>query len=407
MGDSDTFEDNWGYNSQPWDLIISGAGPSGLTAGIISGRAGLHCLIIESGDQPGPQPRGETIHDHPLLAELYGQDILNQIGLYQTKDRKFNSPDAKKTIELQRKTPAFTFKWRAFIDPLWEQAKQAGVEFKFNTQVIKPIIHENICVGVELNNGEQIFGQTVFACDGYQSHLARFVHIPLDEMNCWIVKTIVHDFQNNYSGFEYFFIAGGMLKYAPQFPPAIVFTFPRNDRMCEVGFMLLTNPLQLSKHHWEIPDETELLRVWHELINSYPLFSDLMRNSTVDFEYATQIPMNGIFLPSMLIAGLAIIGDGIGFIEASGASGLLAAMQQASFASHFLIDHYENVSNFKWSQKLLTEFNKQFSQTAIYKHIVKVHSLISRVMAFIFYRLATSKKINQWWWLIKLLYSLS
>ena len=36
-----------------WDVIIVGAGPSGLAAATTAARAGLKTIVIEKGDQPG------------------------------------------------------------------------------------------------------------------------------------------------------------------------------------------------------------------------------------------------------------------------------------------------------------------------------------------------------------------
>ncbi len=59
-----------------YDFIITGAGPVGLAAAITAGRLGSSCIVLEKGDRPGPEPRGESIAPYPFMDELLGTDWL-------------------------------------------------------------------------------------------------------------------------------------------------------------------------------------------------------------------------------------------------------------------------------------------------------------------------------------------
>ena len=46
-------------NLKSWDVVIIGAGPAGLAAGLTTAHRGLTTLIVEAKDKPGGQPRSE------------------------------------------------------------------------------------------------------------------------------------------------------------------------------------------------------------------------------------------------------------------------------------------------------------------------------------------------------------
>ncbi len=73
-----------------YDVLISGAGPAGLTAAIACARWGLKTLIVERENTPGKYPRGETIHDHPILDEFLGEGFIHEIALHTAGGRNFN-----------------------------------------------------------------------------------------------------------------------------------------------------------------------------------------------------------------------------------------------------------------------------------------------------------------------------
>ena len=51
-------------NSEYYNFIIVGAGPAGLTAGIVAARSGLSAIILEKGEKAGPK---KEWHMHKLL----------------------------------------------------------------------------------------------------------------------------------------------------------------------------------------------------------------------------------------------------------------------------------------------------------------------------------------------------
>jgi flavin-dependent dehydrogenase len=221
-------------------------------------------------------------------------------------------------------------------------------------------------------------------------------------MNNMIVKCLITNFTHSYRGFEYFFIAQGSLDYAPRFPPAVIFIFPRNETACEVGMMTFTSAALKLSQFCNLPDKTETMRVWKRLCTDYPKFSEIMRDVQIQSEYITQIPNAKNFVSSMTVPGLVLLGDAIGFIEASGASGISATLQSAKVCIEFLAQN----RNHHWDPQLQERYTTHFQTSIIARHINKVYRIILTVLNYIFAGMRTAKKINQRWWLIHLLYRL-
>lgn len=197
---------NLGSKENPYDIIISGAGPVGLAAAIIGGRQNAKICVLEQASIPGPIARGETIHDDPIFAELLGENFFSSISTHQTNARMLNSPNCAKSFEIHRTTPSYLFPWRRLIDSLWQNAIKAGAYCYLNKRVIKPILEDGVCIGVELSDSELIYGRTVLACDGHQSLLGRFQNIPYDKINVPILKRKLSQYTDPYPGMTTFLL---------------------------------------------------------------------------------------------------------------------------------------------------------------------------------------------------------
>ena len=59
-----------------YDVIIVGAGPAGLSAGIYAARAGLECVILEKGVPGGQVLTSPTVENYPGFAEVAGMKLM-------------------------------------------------------------------------------------------------------------------------------------------------------------------------------------------------------------------------------------------------------------------------------------------------------------------------------------------
>ena len=62
-----------------WDLIIIGAGPAGLTAGIYAGRAGLKALILEEKTPGGEAAVTPCIENYPGFESISGLELVERM----------------------------------------------------------------------------------------------------------------------------------------------------------------------------------------------------------------------------------------------------------------------------------------------------------------------------------------
>ena len=59
-----------------YDLIIIGAGPAGLTAGIYAGRAGLNTLILDKAQCGGTANTAPLVENFPGIDKVPGMDLM-------------------------------------------------------------------------------------------------------------------------------------------------------------------------------------------------------------------------------------------------------------------------------------------------------------------------------------------
>ena len=385
-----------------FDVIISGAGPAGLSAGILCAEKGMSVLVCEKAKKPGPLPRAETVYDHPLFDRLVRPGFMKSIGLYETNGRRFNSPGARKVLDiaLTGGRKSIIFEWSDLIDGLYGRAKRAGVSFKFKAEVTKPVVTDGVCRGVELSDGTVLSASTVLACDGHTSRLGRLAGIPYDRMNSLIVKNIVSNFRSDYAGFEYFFIGHNELEYAGDFPPAIVFVFPRGGGRCETGLYIPAGP---SLRAGIIPGQlnrNRMLETWHTMKKEYPRLSKLMAGTKDDLEMVMEIPSGGLHRSATMTPGLVFLGDTIGFLEASGVSGIITSMENALFASEFIGRH----RGAPWDARLMDRYNREFTKSPVFRYVRKRYFLTNLFNRIVFSSFRTAEGINRHWWFVDLAY---
>lgn len=62
-----------------YDIIIIGAGPAGLTAGIYAGRAGLNTIILDSGQSGGTVNVAPLIENYPGIDKISGKKLMESM----------------------------------------------------------------------------------------------------------------------------------------------------------------------------------------------------------------------------------------------------------------------------------------------------------------------------------------
>lgn len=392
---------------EEYDVIIVGAGPAGLASAIFCARKDLSVLLLEKGSKIGPEPRGETLHDDPILSDILGEGFMDSISLNNTASRLFHAPDVSQTISKKRKTPSIVFNWDLFIGGFAKKIRELNVDLKLNSEVTELILNGQIICGVVYqNNGgdkNQAFAKAILACDGHQSIIGKKVKIPYQKINFPIMKSLMKNGNIESKGFQYFFVPQGELDYAPDFPPIIAFVFPRDEKNLECGIMVQTDliePLNLPKIATE-----DITKVWVKFKDEYPLFSDIVRNCPILYEKLTALPMTGPIDEIIPRKGLIMIGDSAGFVEVSGGSGLVTSIKMARFWVNEISAIIGTSNSIKdvWTDSNVATWEKSFKKTSIYKHVKKTARRYNWFRKLIFAKWGTSERIMKKWWIIKLL----
>ncbi len=385
-----------------YDVIISGAGPAGLTAAIFCAKNGLSVVVCEKGKKTGPHPRAETVYNHPIFDATLEEGFIPKIARYTTARRTFNSPAIKKTlsIALSGNRTSHVFEWRDLITALEKKAKLYGANLRMSSEVEEPLIVDGTCIGVMLANGEALYGRTVLACDGNASKLGRYAGVSYETMNTLIVKNIVSNFHSNCDGFEYFFIGAGELAGAREFSALVAFVFPRGNGQCETGLYLPPGPAFKQGIIPSHINKNRFLEIWHDVKTCYPRLSSLMLPTKNLYESVEYIPVGKLHRPSAPIPGLILVGDAIGFLEASGVSGIITSMENARFAADFIIRH----GNPPWSAWLMKKYNREFEHTELFRTVKKRYRMTALFNTIVFSGFKTAERINRQWWFVKAAY---
>jgi flavin-dependent dehydrogenase len=383
-----------------YDFIIVGAGPAGLSAGIIAARKKFSVMILEKGNIAGPKPRGEGMGYFNVVDEILGDGFLPSIGIKSNGGRVWHSPGNENKLTTFKDYPHYFFEWREFIDQFVKIANEEGVQIKYNCEVTNPIEKDGICIGVKyITNGtsNEIQGKVVLDCSGYDGIIGTHYGVPYELMRCPIVKCLISKANytlENTPDLNFYFIGNGDLQYAPQYPPAVAYFFPLDGDRAEVGLMLRMAQVPNMKTV-EIPNNTEILRVWDLIKSSYPGFSEYFKGANIDYEEVTNLPnakMAEKFIPH---PGLVIIGDSAGFVNPFGSSGLYYSMEMAKYWVNMLSEKLGTADI--WSSQNLDDYQARFEESEIYQQVKGMYNLIGAFEYKIFNRLRTSEKINKKW----------
>ncbi|MBX6330896.1 MAG: thioredoxin-disulfide reductase [Gemmatimonadaceae bacterium] len=93
--------------SYEYDVVIVGAGPAGLTAGMYAGRSMLKTAVLERGAPGGELLNTETIEDYPGFEHIEGWELAQK---FESHARKFGAEIITGAmVETVRRTPDGTF----------------------------------------------------------------------------------------------------------------------------------------------------------------------------------------------------------------------------------------------------------------------------------------------------------
>ena len=216
----------------PYDVVVIGAGPAGSTAALHAARGGCHVCLLERKETAGSPVRcGEGIGIKGILrnVELDRTWIRNRV-----KHIRMVSPGGTE-VDIVSKDEGLILDREKMDRDLVCRARQAGVEYRNRTAVLRVEEHDGNAYICTSENGNTYRGRCVVLADGVESKLARDLgwktNLALHDINtCAFLRVedcdVARDTVVFYLGKE---VAEG----------GYAWVFPRGNRSANVGLGIL------------------------------------------------------------------------------------------------------------------------------------------------------------------------
>lgn len=390
-----------------YDFIFAGAGPAGLTGAICAAGQGRRCIVIEKKSSLDLHPRGETLRHRPILDEILGEGVIETLAKAKTSLIEYYAPEPDKVekIAINMNSTNISFEWDEWMRAFRKQIDILGIDLVLGAEVVDIMEKSGVVIGVIYRDSDGkdvvVTGDVVFASDGHKSTIGQKSGVDYQSLNYPIIKARLKNATFDTPGFKFFFVPEGSMDFAPEFPPSIAFLFPRDKANCEAGLMIMARASQ--KLGYGLPDQVELLRVWEQFVKHYPVFSDMLKEATVEIQEATMLPMAGPMNEVIPLKGIVLLGDAAGFVEISGGSGLISSMESAKFWVNKIIEEQTKAEGPEalWQDQTIQRMNKAYISSGIFQHIKTTADKSNASWDTLFVELSTREKIMKNWEMIK------
>ncbi|SHJ00650.1 Dehydrogenase (flavoprotein) [Desulfatibacillum alkenivorans DSM 16219] len=389
-----------------YDFIFAGAGPAGLTGAILAARQGKRCLLIEKKSSLDLHPRGETLRHRPILDEVLGEGVMASLTIASTTMIEYFAPLPHEAdpIILDMKVPNHSFEWHEWMQAFQKQVQGLSIDLKLGAEVIDVTKESGRVTGVKYLDADgseaSAAADAVFASDGHGSLIGRKLGVDYTGINYPIVKSKFGNARFDSPGFKFFFLPEGSMDFAPDFPPALAFLFPREGSSCEVGLAVMARAA--LKLGYELPDPEELLQVFEQATKRHPVMSNMLAEASADLVEATMLPMGGPMEEVIPQAGVVLLGDAAGFVEISGGSGLISSMESAKFWVNLMIGQQAKAGKQEnlWSKSSIQAMTEAYTSSGIFRHNKAIADGSNVSWDYVFTNLRTSQNIIKKWGLI-------
>ncbi len=170
-----------------FDVIVVGAGPSGVSAAITLAKANKKVLLIERGDYAGSKNMyGGIMYSHALneifpnfLNEAPIERITKKHNYFMMTEKEAVGVSYSDKLSKDDENICFTALRSKFDKWCVEETQKAGVIYAPRTLVKNAIIKNNFVVGVKTEI-EEIYGSIVIIADGANSLLAKEIGLRKD-----------------------------------------------------------------------------------------------------------------------------------------------------------------------------------------------------------------------------------
>ena len=367
------------------DVIVVGAGPSGVAAALSVARVGKKVILVERAQYPGSKNMyGGAVYT-TALKEVFGEDFdkFKYERVINTHTWSFlnETGSFEMTYKNNEATCAYAIKRFQLESQMIEIVKKHGVYYIPNT-LVKNLIQENgSVVGIQTEQEKYYAPMTILA-DGVNSLLAKELNLRNDYQTKDMIlsvkeaikldkKTIEERFNlkddlSNGVNKQYFGSDFGKLKqYKNLFMMTFLYTF-KDTLMLGVGVNLADlsrNKLNIN----EILDEVKL----------HPDIAPLVKNGQT-IEYSAHLIPEGGYkkIPKLTSNGVIIAGDAAGFVNGVHFEGTNFALISGKLAGESALVALENND---YSQNTLSIYMKKLEKSFILKDLYSYRNVIENL----------------------------
>ncbi|KGI69212.1 bifunctional 3-(3-hydroxy-phenyl)propionate/3-hydroxycinnamic acid hydroxylase [Mycolicibacterium rufum] len=185
------------------DVVIVGAGPSGLTLANILGLQGVRTLVAEERDTLIDYPRGVGLDDEALRT-FQSIGLVDRVLPHTVPNQILRFFDGKRRLLAEMAPPDARFGWpkrNGFVQPMVDAELFAGlhrfdhVDVQFG-RTMATCIEDDDGVTVEFGEGPPVRARYVVGCDGGRSATRRLMGVSFDGTTSptrWLVVDLAND----------------------------------------------------------------------------------------------------------------------------------------------------------------------------------------------------------------------
>ena len=186
------------------DVVIVGAGPSGLTLANILGLQGVRTVIVEERDTLIDYPRGVGLDDEALRT-FQSIGLVDRVLPHTVPNQILRFFDAKRRLLAEMAPPDARFGWpkrNGFVQPMVDAELHGGLD-RFDHVEVRWAHRMENCVetedGVTLefaDGKEPVRARYVVGCDGGRSATRRLMGVSFDGTTSstrWLVVDVAND----------------------------------------------------------------------------------------------------------------------------------------------------------------------------------------------------------------------
>jgi len=367
------------------DVIVVGAGPSGVAAALSVAQAGKRVVLVERGAYPGSKNMyGGAVYT-TALKEVFGDDFdkfkYERIINSHTWSFLNDTGSFEMTFKDSSSSYAYAIKRFNLEKQMIEIAKSKGVYYIPNTLVKNLIQENNSVVGIETEQ-EKYYAPITILADGVNSLLARELKLRGDYQTSDMILSVkeaikldkkvieerfnLKDDLTNGVNKQYFGSDFGALKkYKNLFMMTFLYTF-KDVVMLGVG----VNLADLSKNKLninEILDEVKL----------HPDIAPLIKDGE-SIEYSAHLIPEGGYkkMPKLTSNGVILAGDAAGFVNGVHFEGTNFALISGKLAGESALVALENGD---YSQNTLSIYRKKLEKSFILKDLYSYRNVLEKL----------------------------